>query len=319
MAENNGKIAIIGAGRIGSLCAWSLASSGISNEIVLVDTDQPKVHAQAMDLSDASVQLSHAVKISSGSYESCADAAVALICVGVKGTETRSAYLSKIATLLCDIAEHLNACGFSGVCVLVCSPNDILSRFFQQVSGFPARKVIGAGALLYSLRLRRLVGESFGISQDRVEVFAIGECGESQTVAWNAAKIDGTPLLKLMEESPETYGRIDLTKVAEKSRRLGWVIQDGKGQEEYGIASAACIITKAILSDSHTQLPVSAALEGAYGQQDLYAATPAIIGSQGVEQILEVPLKEGEHSELTASFHALQNMYEDLTVHTREY
>lgn len=320
MAVNNGKIAIIGAGRIGSLCAWSLAMGGIGREIVLVDIDQPKLHAQATDLCDASMHLSHSVKIISGGYADCADAEVALICVGVRpqGACPRSGHLAQTAAILAGIAENLSRSSFSGVTVLASYPNDILSRYFQQVSGYPVHKVIGAEAMVYSLRLRRLLGERFQVEQAEIEAYAIGECGESQAVAWSAAQVAGKPLLDLMEEYPDTYGRIDLSDVANKSRHMGWVIQDGKGREEFGITSAACIVTQAILEDSHSVLPVSVSLEGAYGQQDIYASTPAVIGRDGVERVVELPLNAGEQAEFNISCVALRELYSQVSVYSRQ-
>lgn len=320
MRENSGKIAIIGAGRIGSLCAWSLAMRGIGSQIVLVDTDQPKVNAQATDLCDASLEFSHSVKIFSGGYADCADAAVALICVGVRtqGACPRSENLSQTAAVLNGVAENLTRSGFSGVVVLASHPNDVLARYFQQISGYPAQKIIGAEAMVYSLRLRRLLGERFQVEPGKIEAYAIGESGESQAVAWSAAAVDGKPLLKLMEEFPETYGRIDLTDVAGKSRRMGWVIQDGKGREEFGITSAACLVTSAILEDSGSVLPVSVSLGGAYGQQNLYACAPAMIGRGGVEKVLEISLNAGEQAEFAASCLALRDLYDEIAVSVRK-
>lgn len=319
MTENSGKIAIIGAGRIGSLCAWSLAMRGIGSEIVLVDIDQPKGKAQATDMSDASMHFTNNVRIVSGGYQDCAGAAVALICVGIRPQgPSRSEHLSHAAAVLSRVADNLSHSGFSGVTIIASHPNDILTRYFQQASGFPAKKVIGAEALVYTSRLRRMLSERFQTDQSKIEVYAIGECGESQTVTWSAAKVDGQPLLELMERCPETYGRIDLSDVAGKSRRLGWVIQDGKGREEFGITCAACLTVMAVLEDSRSVLPVSVSLDGAYGQHDLYASSPAVIGREGVVQVVEIPLNAGEQAEFAASCLALRDLYQEITVEVRK-
>lgn len=320
MGESSGRIAIIGAGRIGSLCAWSLAIRGIGSQIVLVDTDQPKLNAQATDLCDASMEFSHSVKIFSGGYADCADADAALICVGAgpQGISPRGETLSQTAAALNGVAENLTHSGFSGVSVLACHPNDLMARYFQQVSGYPAQKVIGAEAIVYSLRLRRLLAERFQVDPGKIEAYALGETGESQAVAWSAATVDGKPLLDLMEQFPDTYGRIDLSAVAGKSRRMGWVIQDGKGREEFGIASAACLVADAVLENSGAVLPVSVFLGGAYGQQELYAAAPAVIGREGVARVVEIPLNAGEQEEFAVSCLALREHYEEISVRARK-
>lgn len=143
MGDSSGRIAIIGAGRIGSLCAWSMAMRGICSQIVLVDTDQPKLNAQATDLCDASMEFSHSVKIFSGGYADCADADAALICVGAgpQGISPRGETLSQTAAALNGVAENLTHSGFSGVSVLACHPNDLMARYFQQVSGYPAQRL----------------------------------------------------------------------------------------------------------------------------------------------------------------------------------
>lgn len=317
MAES-GKIAIIGAGRIGSLCAWSLAMRGTGSQIVLVDTDQPKLNAQATDLCDASMELSHSVKIFSGGYAGCADADAALVCVGAGPQGVSPRTLPQTAAVLNGVAENLTHSGFSGVTVLASHHNDVLARYFQQISGYPAQKVIGSEAIVYSLRLRRLLAERFQVEPGKIEAYALGETGESQAVAWSAATVDGKPLLDLMEQFPDTYGRIDLSAVAGKSRRMGWVIQDGKGREEFGIASAACLAAGAVLENSGAVLPVSVFLGGAYGQQDLYAAAPAVIGREGVMRVVEIPLNAGEQAEFAVSCLALRERYEEISVRARK-
>lgn len=315
MTVNSGEVAIIGANRIGSMCAWSLAAHGIGTHIRLIDTDRPRVSAQATDLCDAASPLNNSVQIVPGSYADCKNAQVAVICLDTHAPRcSRSSHLKQTAALVAHAAQELRTCGFGGVAILMCAFNDVMTRYFCEVSGLPAQKVLGGEAILFGLRLQRLLAEAFEVECKDVEIAALGESGESQTVAWSSAKIAGRPMLECMAQAPETLGRIDLCAIAANARNLGNVIQDGKGHEEFGLTSAACLAARAVLNDLQIVLPVSTALEGAYGQSDLFAVTPAVIGAQGVQRIVELPLESGEQAEFAASCQVIRNLYDELSL-----
>ena len=113
-------------------------------------------------------------------------------------------------------------------------------------------------------------------------------------VAWSTVSIAGKPLLELMKEKSEKYGKLDLNKIAEKGRRGGWEVFKGKGSTEFGIGSSLAEIVRAIICNEHRVLPVSVYLNGEYGQKDVYASVPAVLGKDGVEEIIELNMTEEE-------------------------
>lgn len=113
-------------------------------------------------------------------------------------------------------------------------------------------------------------------------------------VAWSTVTIAGKPLLELIKEKPEKYGKLDLNKIAEKGKKGGWEVLGGKGSTEFGIGTSLSEVVKAIICNEHRVLPVSVYLNGEYGQKDVYASVPAVLGKDGVEEIIELNMTEEE-------------------------
>lgn len=128
-------------------------------------------------------------------------------------------------------------------------------------------------------------------------------------VAWSAVTIAGKPLFELMKEK-EKYSKLDLNELASKGRRGGWDILEGKGSTEFGIGASLAEVVKAIICDEHRVLPVSVYLNGEYGQNDVYASVPAVLGRGGVEEIIEINMNEDEKKLFNASCSIMKKNYE---------
>ena len=116
-------------------------------------------------------------------------------------------------------------------------------------------------------------------------------------VPWTSAFVNGKPLLELMKEKPDTYGRLKLENIALDTMKAGWNIVVGKGSTEFGIGAAATEVIRAILEDERKVLPCSTMLKGEYSETNVYASVPCIIGKNGVEEIIELNLTEKEQEE----------------------
>lgn len=303
MSFKTRKIVIIGAGHVGSHCGYSLAAHGVCDELVFIDIDKEKAVSQALDIADAVAYLPHGVISRAGDYGDLKDADIAVMSAGPlpDGTQTRMEMLGETVRMIRTIVPQIKSSGFSGMLISISNPADVIAHYLQKSIGLPAEKVISTSTSLDSARLRRVISEHTGVARQSIQAYVLGEHGESQTAAWSNVAVAGKPISRWMEQYPETWGRLDLPAMAEEARQGGWVVLHGKKSTEFGIGTTLCEIAKAILHDEHRVVPVSVLLEGQYGQKDVYASVPAVLGRDGVERIVELDLAPGEKAAFDAS------------------
>lgn len=303
MSLKTRKIVIIGAGHVGSHCGFSLITQGVCDELVYIDTDREKAVSQAMDLADATVYLPHHVNVRAGGYEELADADLMVMAAGPLPNmnqtrmDTLGATIKEMKTIVGPVKES----GFSGMIVSISNPADVIAHYLQANIGFPSNRVISTSTTLDSARLRRVLSERMGIDQKSIHAYVMGEHGESQMVPWSNAAVGGRSLPDLMKEYPDTWGRLDLSEIAAAAKKGGWIVLYGKKSTEFGIGTALTEIVKTIFHDEKKILPVSCLLQGQYGQTDVYASVPAVLGRDGVERIMELKLTPDELEQFTAS------------------
>lgn len=308
------KVIIIGAGHVGSHAGYALAEQGLAEEIVFIDIDKEKANAQALDIYDATVYLPHRVKVKSGDYSDATDADLMVIAVGTnpdknKG-ETRMSTLTNTAAIIKEVAGHIKNSSFDGIIVSISNPADVIAHYLQHLLQYPSNKIISTSTVLDSARLKRAIADEVGIDQKSIYGYVLGEHGESQMVAWSSVSIAGKPILELIKEKPEKYGHIDLSKLSEEAKLGGWHILSGKGSTEFGIGAALAEVTRAIFSDEKKILPISTLLTGEYGQKEVYASVPAVLGIHGVEEIIELNLTPEEKEKFDASCRTMKENFE---------
>lgn len=305
------KIVIIGAGHVGSHCGFSLITQGVCDELVYIDTDKDKAVSQAMDLADATVYLPHHVNVRAGGYEELSDADLAVMAAGPlpDKNQTRMDTLGATIHEMKTIVGPFKESGFSGMLVSISNPADVIAHYLQEKTGLPANHVISTSTTLDSARLRRVLSERTGLDQKSIHAYVMGEHGESQMVPWSNASVAGIPLLELMEKNPETYGKLDLEEVAGAAKKGGWIVLYGKNSTEFGIGTALTEIVKTVFHNEKKILPVSCLLEGQYGQKDVYASVPAVLGADGVERIVEIKMTEDELKKFGESCEAMRENF----------
>lgn len=171
----------------------------------------------------------------------------------------------------------------------------------QQLSGFPVGHVIGSGTVLDTARLKYLVGQKLGVDSRNVHAFIIGEHGDSELAVWSSANISGVDL--------DDYCRITgiadpadmLQHIYENVRDAAYSIIESKGATYYGIGMAVRRIAEAIVRDEHSVLPVTSLIQGHYGVDGICLGLPSIVGRNGVEAVLDIPLSADELARLQGS------------------
>lgn len=314
MALTPRKVVIVGAGHVGSHAGYALASQGLAEKIVYIDIDEAKARAQALDIFDATVYLPHHADVQAGGYSDAKDADLLIIAAGplpdIGRGQTRMDTLSQTIAIIKDVVLKIKESGFSGIILSISNPADVVTHYVQKKLNYPPHKIISTSTTLDSARLRRAIAERIGIDQKSIYAYALGEHGESQMVAWSTVTVAGKPILELIKEKPEKYGDLDLEAIAAEGKAGGWHILGGKGSTEFGIGAAIAEVTRAIFADEKRVLPVSVLLKGEYGQQDVYASVPAVLGINGVEEIIELNMTKEEQAAFSASCKTMKENYE---------
>lgn len=313
---NNQKVGIIGCGFVGATLAYTLVSSGIFSEIVLIDIDKNRAAGEAMDLAHCLPFISP-MQIYAGDYDDLEDAAIVVITAGAnqKEGETRLDLAHKNAQITASVVEQIAAVNRDCILLMVTNPVDILTKVALCVSHFPPSRVIGSGTVLDSARLKFLVGERLGVDSRNVHTFIIGEHGDSELAVWSSANVSGLDMKDYCGVSDgkcRSYG--DITGMFDYVKNSAYEIIRGKGATYYAIAQAVMRIVSSIMKDQHTIMPVSTLVDGHYGLDGLCISVPAIVGRTGVESVLDIPLSDEEMSRLHSSAKALSEVWDSLGI-----
>ncbi|MEI0496531.1 L-lactate dehydrogenase [Brachyspira intermedia] len=305
------KAVLIGAGHVGSHVGYALASQGLVEDIIYIDIDEKKAFSQALDIFDATVYLPHRIEVKSGSYKDIDDADIMVVCAGPlpNMNQTRMDTLGATIEVMKDVTSKIKNTKFSGIIINISNPADVITHYLQNKLNYDPKRIISTSTALDSARLRRAISEAINVDQKSIYAYALGEHGESQMVPWSAVTIAGKPLFELMKEK-DKYSKLDLKELAYKGRRGGWDVLEGKGSTEFGIGTALAEVARAVLCDEHRVLPVSVYLNGEYGQNDVYASVPAVLGRNGVEEIIELKMNDEEKKLFDESCSVMKKNYE---------
>ena len=302
------KVIILGAGRVGGGCGISLVLRGDVDELVFLDIDRHRAEAQALDLCNVVSYLPKQIRVRAGDYSDCPDAHVLILTAGVARLpgQRREEELDGSMRVVSKIIEPLRDSGFGGILICVTNPADVICDYVRKHTGIERRKIFSSGTAMDSTRIRHVLSEATGVAPASIQAWCLGEHGPNQMVSWSQASINGMSLIGLMERYPETYGKLNFDEVLAAAKREGPHISDGKGISEFGIGYTVSEIVFPILCDQKAVLPVAPLLEGEYGQRDVHASVPCVIGKNGVEQILEISMTTEEKARFDASCDAIR-------------
>ena len=307
------KCAIIGCGFVGSSSAFSLIQSGLFSELVLIDANTAKAEGEAMDLSHG-LPFARPMEIYAGSYDDLTDCGLIIITAGAnqKPNETRMDLVNKNVGIFKSILPEIKKRNCEGILLIVSNPVDILTYAALKISGFPPNRVIGSGTVLDTSRLKYLLGQHLGVDSRSIHAFIIGEHGDSELAVWSSANVSGIDLNHYCELCGH-YNHLDsMNRLYEGVRDSAYEIIEKKGATYYGIAMAVRRISECIVRNEHSILPISSLIEGHYGIDGLCMGVPTVVGSHGVEKMLDIPLSPEEQQKLLASAETLKGVISTL-------
>ena len=302
MAMNYRKAAIVGCGSVGASIAFRFLQQGLFSRLVLLDANREKAEGEAMDLSDG-LPYGATMEITAGDYGDISDCALVVVTAGVnqRPGETRLELIERNTIILKSIMKEITSRPFEGILLIVSNPVDVLTYAAQRLSGYPRERVIGSGTVLDTARLKQLLGEELGVDSRNVHAFIIGEHGDSELAVWSEANVSGLDLESFCRIRGRALESRDMSRMYRQVRDSAYEIIRRKGATYYGIAMAVGRIAACIVKDERAVLPVSVVLEGQYGLDGLALSLPSIVGRNGVEEILEMPLSEEESQALHTS------------------
>ena len=225
------KCGVIGVGFVGATCAYTLAVSGLFSDLVLVDMNRGKAIGEASDINHG-VAFSKPCRVTAGDYADLAECGLIIIAAGAnqKPGESRLELLGRNKGILSSSIAQLTAVNREAILLVVSNPVDVLTCLAQQLSGFPAGRVLGSGTVLDTARLKYLLGQRLGVDSRNVHAFIIGEHGDSELAVWSSANISGADLDDYCRIAGITKPADELSSIYEHVRDAAYQIIDSKGE-----------------------------------------------------------------------------------------
>jgi len=301
------KISIIGAGFVGSTCAYALLLQGIANEIAIVDVNKEKAHGEALDLENGISFTKFAKVISSDDYAITQGSNIVVITAGFnqKPGETRLQLIGRNAIIMEQICEKLMQYTPDSIFLIVSNPVDVLTSVAMRCLGLSSGRVFGSGTTLDTARLRHFASEIFHVNQLNVHAYVLGEHGDNSFVAWSNASISNIPVSDFEQATPQV-----LTEIEEKVQNCAYEIIKKKGATHFAIGAGVAYICSAIRSDKKMVMPVST-IPLPYGITDVCLGVPCVVGKKGVERVLHLRLDDAEKKKLEHAASVLRTTLHD--------
>jgi len=294
------KVTVVGAGNVGATCANVLAVKKVASEVVLIDIKEGVAEGKAMDIMQTAQLLGFdtVVKGVTNRYEETANSDVVVITSGLprKPGMTREELIGVNAGIVKSVAEQVLKYSPKAILVVVSNPMDTMAYLTLKATGLPKNRVIGMGGALDSSRLKYFLSQKLNCNANEVEGFVIGGHGDTTMIPMaRFATYKGMPASNfLTKEELDEVVKATMVGGATLTGLLGTSAWMAPG------ASAAYLVDS-IINDQRKMIPCSAYLEGEYGYSDIYIGVPCIIGRNGIERIVELPLNAEEKALFDAS------------------
>lgn len=303
------KITIVGAGNVGATTAHWCAAAELG-DVVLLDIpqteDMPK--GKALDLMQASPIVGFDSNIvGTTDYADTKDSDVVVITAGIprKPGMSRDDLLATNAKIVTAVTEQIKAMSPNASIIVVSNPLDAMVQQAQKVSGFPANRVMGQAGVLDTARYRTFIAMELGVSVEDVSAMLMGGHGDTMVPMPSCTSVGGIPVTRLMDESR-------LEEIVDRARKGGAEIVGllKTGSAYYAPAAATAQMVEAIVRDKKRLIPCAAYCDKEYGVGGYYVGVPVILGSNGVEKVVELDLTEQEKTDFQKSVDAVKGLVE---------
>ena len=281
------KVGIIGAGNVGSATAFALILRGVAREVILIDNNEKKAIAEALDISHATT-FAYASIVRAGTYAdlNCADVVIIAAGANQKPGETRISLLERNIEIFKSIISQVVLFSPNAFILVASNPVDIMTYYTLKISELPKNRVFGSGTILDTSRFRTLLGEHLSISSKSIHANVLGEHGDSEVLIWSNAGAGTMPLETLATEQNKPLNFEVKATIDNNVRNAAYKIIAGKSATFYGIAGGLTRICQAISTNENAILTVSCFHNEIEGIKNVCLSLPCIINKNGIEKYI---------------------------------
>ena len=304
------KIGMIGGGQIGGILALLAAQRELGDIVVFDIPDKENfVKGKALDIMESTPILGCDANLSGTSnFDDLKGAAVNIISAGLprKPGMTREDLLATNVKIITAVAEGIKKVAPDSFNIILTNPLDAMVYTFQKVTGFPKERVVGMAGVLDTSRFRSFVAMELGVSVEDVSASVLGGHGPTMVPILRLSTVGGVPVTELIPQD-----RLDA--IVDRTRKAGTEIVKllENGSAFFSPAASAIAMAESYLKNKRRVFPCAAKCEGEYGIDGYYIGVPVIIGSGGVEKILEIKLTDDEKTQLANSLEAVKKATAD--------
>ena len=299
------KVTVVGAGNVGATTAQRIFDKGYA-DVVLVDIIDDLPQGKALDMLEAGpVVGSDASIIGTNGYDETEGSDIAVITSGIarKPGMSRDDLLLTNMKIVTSVVQEIAKKSPDCILLSVTNPLDAMAQRAFQVSGFPKNRVVGMAGILDTARFRTFIAQELNTSVESVEAFVLGGHGDTMVPVVGSTTVGGTPITRLLPKQ-----RVD--EIVQRTRDGGAEIVSllKTGSAYYAPSASIVQMVESLLLDKKQILPCTAYLDGEYGINGLFVGVPVKLGANGVEEIIEFDLTDGESSALRKSADAVQEL-----------
>ena len=308
------KIALIGGGQIGGVLAQLCAQRELG-DVVLFDIVEGLPQGKTLDIYEAGPVDRFDVSLKgTNSYEDIKGADVVVITAGLprKPGMSRDDLISVNSKIMTSVAEAIKQYAPNAFVIVISNPLDAMVTLCQRITGFPHHRVIGQAGVLDSGRFAAFIAWELGVSVKDVVAVTLGGHGDDMVPLVRYTSVCGIPVMELLEKK---YGNAAKAKevmdaMVKRTRGAGGEVVAllKTGSAFYSPAASAVVMVESYLRDQKRAIPVCAYLKGEFGVDGLYVGVPGVIGSNGLEKILELKLDAEEQAMMTKSVNAVRTL-----------
>ena len=305
------KITLIGAGQIGGTLAHLIALKGLA-DIVLFDVAAGIAKGKALDIAQSSPVNGFNVNLmGTDKYEDTKNSDVIIITAGVprKPGMTRDDLLGINLKIIKQVADGIKKTSPNAFVICITNPLDVIVMALQKYSGLPKNKVVGMAGILDSSRFIYFLSQELKIPVGKIKSFVLGGHGDSMVAMLESTKVEGKKILDLVKEGK--LSKEKLAGIVDRTKKGGAEIVKllKSGSAFYAPAASGVEMAESYLNDLKKQLPCAVYLDGEYGTKEIYAGVPVIIGSGGVEKIIEINLSDEEKTNFEKSIKTVEELF----------
>ncbi|GIG54741.1 L-lactate dehydrogenase [Demequina activiva] len=308
MEAKTSKVSIVGAGAVGATLAYAGLMRGFARTVALYDINKAKVEAEALDLAQGVQFMPEATVLGSDDVSVVEGSDVVVITAGAKQQPGQSRMDLAGATigLMDKVIPPLIEAAPNAIYILVTNPVDVVTYAALKKSGMDPARMFGSGTVLDSSRLRHQIAAECDVAIGNVHAYVAGEHGDTEVPLWSSATIGGLPLSEWKGRDGEVVMTDEVReRIHHDVMRSAYTIIEGKGATNYAIGAAGARIVEAVMGDQRRVLPVSTLIDYP-GVGEVCMSLPAVVGRNGVEHQVEVPVSATERAALEASARSIR-------------